>query len=403
MQHLSFINPERYEIWVEIFSHLSPVDVAISSTVCRFFYEISKTQVLWEELTRRNYPETHAYFSGKQIVQEERKNEAISSNAIDWKEECIERVLFFSAAKKDQLGHQPLFEGYVTCFDIFEDRVYIGAANKLVATADDEETRVERQSKKSAIIFSIKVEKREDGKIYVYTGDINGSIIIWQFDGFQFKKEKDISKYSTNRVKIFALDFLQENNLITADYHQVRIWNKVTGENLKTFSHNKKNDGFGALTVTQNKIVVGTMLGIIKIWDANTLQLLNKVHDIKELKLSIQHIRVRDQKVFYSNHKGLFVFDLTQRSNTQIVNGLQSVAFDISDKLFYFQEKEDFLQGINIIDLETLTVESEPFSPVNSYDTSIKAGPHGILYSDKEGLYLTDLGEEVNDDVSSTN
>lgn len=57
------------ELWVNIFSHLSPKELIVSSLVSHFFKDISNDQVLWKELTRKYYPDTHAQLSNRQFVQ----------------------------------------------------------------------------------------------------------------------------------------------------------------------------------------------------------------------------------------------------------------------------------------------------------------------------------------------
>jgi len=53
---ISFLNIIPNELWLEIFSHLSPVDLCFSiSTVCKLFYELSSDNVIWSKFKAENW------------------------------------------------------------------------------------------------------------------------------------------------------------------------------------------------------------------------------------------------------------------------------------------------------------------------------------------------------------
>jgi len=53
---ISFLNIIPNELWLEIFSHLSPVDLCFSiSAVCKLFYELSSDNVIWSKFKAENW------------------------------------------------------------------------------------------------------------------------------------------------------------------------------------------------------------------------------------------------------------------------------------------------------------------------------------------------------------
>lgn len=194
------------ELWMKIFSYLSPRQVGLISFVSQLFKAISENQLLWEVLVRRNYPDTYAQLSTRLTVQETEVGNKRRRGEIDWRVECIKRVQFFSFAKQGRLDFTLIVKGLVACFDIFEERVYVGGADKLTTTnANGKEQLVGIEVRKNAIITSIKVEKRKDGEISIYTGDMKGNIISWQFDGVKFEQKREFARASQNREKVLDL------------------------------------------------------------------------------------------------------------------------------------------------------------------------------------------------------
>lgn len=399
------------ELWFNIFRTLSPEDLGRLASVCHIFYSISTNQSVWEEVTKRLYPNTYIHLSERQVVPQQaveghKRRKLDPSTPIDWRQACLERVHFFLAAKKGQLQRTSLYQ-FVTGFDILDGRIYVGDGKKLVTFLKDQVGGLVNQVYKSNVNF-VKAEKRKDGKTYVYTGSFSGEINILLFKDSYFKEKLTLQEHSS---KIIGLES-DPNFLISADSKYVCFWDKKTGEIRSKFDHQKiesgrpVNDGYYSLTLEQGKVYAGTTRGIIKIWDVHSLTLIEEIDVNKKFnnKHCIHHIKVFEQKIFYSSNEGIHILDLKENTLTGIISSIQSFTFDIFDgKLFHFKPLDEFDHGITIRDARTLQEEVEkPFSSDDSFISGIKVLPSGILYS-SSNLYITERNiEEANDDLELT-
>lgn len=403
MESLSSYDASKYipqELWVNIFNYLphTPEALCNLSLVCQIFHAISQDRHLWEAVTKNCYPNTHAQLSERQMVQHSadgiKRRKLGEPVEIDWRQECIDRAHFFASAKKNQLRCTPLLQQQlVTCFDVLDRRIFAGSDTKLVSFVGDEEP-ISTETKQKEIIFSIKAEKREDGETYVYTGEMNGNITCWKFlkEGCFVRREE----FFGHRKKIIEIVTYGKYHLATADYDDVNVWHKETGDNLVQFPHSVKNDGYTSLTVAQDKIYASTILGIIRIWDAYTFTFIGEIGKTQTFTKTIQHLRVWNDKMFYSTHTGIQILDLKKQRTTEIETSIQSIVFAIFDhRLFYVSAiKGTSSHGIRILNvenIETLTVEAEPFSAIEESVYAIKVGPQGILDGSSSSLRITQI------------
>lgn len=280
------------------------------------------------------------------LQKEIKKRKIASPTEIDWKQQFIERVLFFSAAKKGELERATLLtpdvvrtdgrkkkylaKDRIFSLDFFDGRPFVGVEKKLV-TFDDQEKLVEITPEQGRRITSIKVEKRNDGMIYVYTGDRAGHIFSWQFNGSQFKQKKKISK-GIGKIIAFVI---YGKTLISASENEVRFWDKKKGTLLETFQYIDSRDQYNDLSVSHNLIFASTDRGTIKTWDAMTHKSLPDIsieNDGSVFSKVVHKIRVVGNTIFYSNHAGIFAFDLEKKSIVPIVDeGLMSCDFEVFD------------------------------------------------------------------------
>lgn len=400
MESLSSYDVSKYipqELWFNIFNYLphTPEALCNLSLVCQIFHAISQDWHLWEAATKNCYPNTHAHLSERQMVQHSadgiKRRKLGEPVEIDWRQECIDRARFFASAKKNQLRCTPLLQKQlVTCFDVLDERIFAGSDTKLVSFVSNEEP-ISTETKQKEIISSIKAEKREDGETYVYTGEMNGNITCWKFlkEGCFVRREE----FFGHRTKVFEIVPYGKYYLFSADYDDVYVWDKETGDILLHFPHSVKNDGYTSLTVAQGKIYASTILGIIRIWDAKTFTFIGEIGKTQTFAKTIKHLRVWNDKIFYTSNKGIQILDLENLVTKTIKTKLQSFAFEIfDDKLFYVSPIEGTSShGIRIINIETLTIQSGPFSAIETEVFAIKVGPRGILDCSSKSLRITQI------------
>lgn len=377
------------ELWMETFSYLPSKDLINLSQVSQLFYIIANHQSLWKGQLRLDFPNTHAHLSKKQIVQqtenENKRRKLDPPKEIDWKQQYIERVLFFSAARKNQLKSTMLLKKMVDCFDFLDGRIYASTTNKIFTSIDSTTSQLVTFTSseepisieaKNHYITSIKAEKRQDGKLYVYTGTFLGNIIAWEFCETHFEKRMELQ--DGHKDCILTLDIYQ-NFLISADHYEVRIWDKETGTILEQFLPGGELDGFSSLTISRGRILAGTVCGVINIWDVNLRELITTIDNSKKLMDSIKNIIVRNEKVFYSTCKGIYRLDLSTKLTKKIFSSEYCLPFDVWDnQIFIIENTNAITRGVKMLDTETL-IKSEIFSADECPVIGMKVGPYGIL------------------------
>lgn len=388
------------ELWTSIASYFSGYDLISFSLVSRIFHNISNEQSIWKELTRRNYPDTFVQLTKRRIVQKTkkgRKKRRIGfSEEINWKQQWIESVHLFSAKKSRQFQNRTLLENVMSCFDIFERTVYIGVRNKSIVPNSPRQLFPSRINDKLVSIMSnhdiniIKVERRKDGDIYLYTGAKTGRVMGWKFCETHFERKMK-AKEPRQPAEIFGLD-IHRNFVISVDCQEVCFVNKKTGALSQRFSSaSDTNSGsFTSSTLAKNKIFVGTFSGNIKIWDPNSHEQLLTIENTDRIMHLIDKIKVYKEKIFYSTPTGIYTVSLDQEEKTakeimdrEDITCFQGLPFDVFENRLFIQDSLETPQGIKIlvINAETLTVESEILSISKLHNTQMKLIPHGILQS----------------------
>lgn len=365
------------DVWLNILNRFSPSELAVVSLVSPFFHALFNDRLLWEKQTRRNYPDTyHAKLSESYT----------SRDRVDWKQLFIERVGLFSATKKDQLKRTTLLTN-VTYFDILDGKIYafvfenLNFLRRSLISSIVNEKLICIKIDYPATCF--KVEKRSDGKVYVYTNArakrYDNEVIGWEFCETHFEQKLKLEEpRHTNATFAFNIP-PDQDSVISADSYEICIWDKNTGKSLKRLPCDKENGEYSSLAITKNRILAGTNSGTIKIWDASTYKLL-ATSTPGHPPCPITNIQVCNEKIFYSTIHGIHLANLkTEFSQTILVSRICGLVDVWDNRIFFVKGLTAYTQEIRAMNAETLALEPAVFSTDNSILKTMRVGLYGIL------------------------
>lgn len=300
------------ELWVETFSYLTPRDICQVSLVSKLFKAIA--QDFWKEAIKRSYPDTYAQLIERHNVQKieggKKKRKLDSSEEINWKKQASECVRFFSAVKKGQLQSKTLLKD-VNYFEIFDGRIYAFEENQFNSTQTMTTTLVNDQlvaTKVNYLFSGPKAVKEGDGSIYFYTGTMFGDVISWKFCETHFERQMNLQgQRHATRVRVIET---LEDHLISMDSHEVCVWKKQTGTNVKRLPCKREYGRYTSLAIGNGRILAGTAFGVIKIWDDSSLLLVDL---IANGKCSINSIQVHNDKIFYASQQKIYAVDFNRQ------------------------------------------------------------------------------------------